>query len=55
MLTGGLAHSDMLMGWIRARVERIAPVMVVPGEDEMEAMTLGALRVLRGEEDAKEY
>lgn len=55
VLTGGLAHSDMLMGWIRARVEWIAPVLAFPGEDEMEAMTLGALRVLRGEEDAKEY
>lgn len=55
VLTGGLAHSDMLMGWIRARVEWIAPVMVFPGEDEMEAMTQGALRVLRGEEEAKEY
>ncbi len=55
VLTGGLAHSEMLVGWIRARVEWIAPVLVFPGEDEMEAMTLGALRVLRGEEEAKEY
>lgn len=55
VLTGGLAHSRMLTGWIRDRVEWIAPVLVFPGEDEMEALTLGALRVLRGEEQAKEY
>jgi len=29
--------------------------MVYPGEDEMEALALGALRVLKGEEKAKEY
>jgi butyrate kinase len=55
VLTGGLAHSRMLTGWIRDRVQWIAPVLIFPGEDEMEALTLGALRVLRGEEQAKEY
>jgi len=28
---------------------------VAPGEEEMEALTMGALRVLRGEEQAREY
>jgi butyrate kinase len=55
VLTGGLAHSSMLVGWIRERVEWIAPLLVYPGQDEMLAMTQGALRVLRGEEQAKEY
>jgi butyrate kinase len=55
VLTGGLAHSSMLMGWIRERVEWIAPLLVYPGQDEMLAMAQGALRVLRGEEEAKEY
>jgi len=55
VLTGGLAHSAMLVGWIRARVEWIAPLLVYPGEDEMLAMAQGALRVLRGEEEVKEY
>lgn len=55
VLTGGLAHSEMLTKWIAERVEWIAPVLVFPGEDEMEALTYGALRVLRGEERAKEY
>jgi butyrate kinase len=55
VLTGGLAHSLMLVGWIRQRVEWMAPLLVYPGEDEMLAMAQGALRVLRGEEPAKEY
>jgi butyrate kinase len=45
----------MLLEWIKERVEWIAPVLVVPGEREMLAMAQGALRVLRGEEEAKEY
>lgn len=55
VITGGLAHSTMLLGWIKERVEWIAPVLVIPGEREMLAMAQGALRVLRGEEEAKEY
>lgn len=54
-LTGGLAHSDMLVGWIRERVAWIAPVLVFAGEHEMLSMAQGALRVLRGEEGAREY
>lgn len=55
VLTGGLARSDMLVDWIVERVEWIAPVMVYPGQDEMLAMVQGALRVLRGEEEARDY
>ncbi|MGB9858468.1 MAG: butyrate kinase [Moorellaceae bacterium] len=54
-LTGGLAHSRLLTGWITERVTFIAPVEVYPGGFEMEALALGCLRVLRGEEQAKEY
>ncbi|MFZ5817417.1 MAG: butyrate kinase [Bacillota bacterium] len=55
VLTGGLAHSQLLTGWIREDVEWIAPVLVYPGEDEMQALAEGALRVLRGEEEARLY
>ncbi|MBZ4653712.1 MAG: Butyrate kinase [Peptococcaceae bacterium] len=54
-LTGGLAYSQMLTNWIKERVEFIAPVMIFPGEGEMEALAEGALRVLRGIEGYKEY
>jgi butyrate kinase len=55
ILTGGLARSEMLMGWIVKRVDWIAPVLIYPGEDEMLAMAQGALRVLRGEEKTRDY
>jgi butyrate kinase len=55
ILTGGLAHSEMLLTWIIERVAWIGPVLVYPGEDEMLALAQGALRVLRGEEQAKAY
>jgi butyrate kinase len=55
VLTGGLARSGMLVDWIVERVGWIAPVMIYPGEDEMLAMAQGALRVLRGEEEARDY
>ncbi|MDR1158415.1 MAG: butyrate kinase [Oscillospiraceae bacterium] len=55
LLTGGLAHSKRLTGWITARVGFLAPVEVMAGENEMEALALGALRVLRGEETAHTF
>lgn len=55
VLTGGVAHSKMITGWIKERVEFIAPVEVIPGENELESLSLGALRVLRGEEQVYEY
>ncbi|MCS7229160.1 MAG: butyrate kinase [Candidatus Kryptonium sp.] len=55
VLTGGLANSKMLVDWITERVSFIAPVLVFPSEDEMRALALGALRVLKGEEKVREY
>jgi butyrate kinase len=55
ILTGGLAHSRRLVSDIRRRVGRIAKVIAYPGEDELAALAEGALRVLRGEEQARKY
>jgi butyrate kinase len=55
VITGGVAHSTVLLGWIQDRVAWIAPVLVYPGEDEMLALAQGTLRVLRGEENAQIY
>lgn len=55
VLTGGMAYSAMLVGWIQQSVQYIAPVLLYPGEDEMRALALGALRVLRKQEEAKNY
>lgn len=55
LLTGGLVHNEDVARMIKSHVDFIAPVVIYPGEDEMEALAAGALRVLRGEERAKEY
>ncbi|PAB59757.1 butyrate kinase [Anaeromicrobium sediminis] len=55
IITGGIAHSKLISEWIKSRVEFIAPVEIVPGENELEALALGGLRVLNGEETAYEY
>lgn len=55
ILTGGLAYSDRFTGAIKEKVDKLAPVYVYPGEDEMLALMQGALRVLRGQEAAIQY
>jgi butyrate kinase len=55
VVTGGVAYSRMLLNWIEDRVAWIAKILVYPGEDEMLALVLGALRVLRGEEESRVY
>lgn len=55
VLTGGLACSRLVVEEITPRVSFIAPVTVIPGEEEMEALALGALAALRGEEKIKNY
>ncbi len=55
VVTGGIAHDDVFVGWIKDRVKFIAPVKCYPGEDELAALALGGLRVLRGEEKYKVY
>ncbi len=53
ILTGGMAHSEMVTGAIREWVEFLAPVFVFPGEDEMTALAEGGLRVFLKEEEVK--
>jgi butyrate kinase len=53
LLTGGMAHSERLVGELRRSIEWIAPVHVYPGEDELRALAEGVFRVLDGEEEPK--
>lgn len=55
VLTGGVAYSQRITDWITELVEFIAPVTVIPGEKEMEALAAGGLRVLNGEEEVHPY
>lgn len=55
ILTGGIARSTMLTDMIADYCGHIAKIEVMAGESEMEALADGALRMLKGEEAAKEY
>lgn len=55
ILTGGIAYSDVVVEALKSRIGWISNVTVYPGEDELLALAEGALRVLNGEEEAKEY
>ena len=55
VLTGGIANNTTITNQIIERVGYIAPVKIYPGEQEMEALALGALRVLQGLESPKLY
>ncbi|URZ03531.1 butyrate kinase [Clostridium felsineum] len=55
ILTGGIAYNPYVCDAIEDRVKFIAPVVRYGGEDELLALAEGGLRVLRGEEKAKEY
>ncbi|MCG3118271.1 MAG: Butyrate kinase 2 [bacterium] len=55
LLTGGMVHAYEMVEALKKRINWIAPVFTYPGEDEMRALAEGGLRVLRGEETAREY
>ena len=55
LLTGGLAHNRVLTSYIIRKTGFLAPVLVYPGEDELEALAMNALRVARGETCPREY
>lgn len=55
LLTGGIAYSKRIVDDITRRVAFIAPVVVMPGEEELESLAAGAYRVLIEEEVARFY
>lgn len=55
VITGGLAHSKEIVKAVQERVSFIAPLFVLPGEDELRALEEGVIRVLDGLEETKIY
>ncbi len=55
ILTGGLAYGKKFVSQITEKIKWIADVIVHPGENELQALAEGGLRVLREEEVAKTY
>ncbi|MGE5343037.1 MAG: butyrate kinase [Candidatus Omnitrophota bacterium] len=55
LITGGIANQSFFVELIRERVSFLAPIVVYPGEDEMEALAEGVCRVLDNEEEVHTY
>ena len=55
ILTGGIAYNPFTAQTLTDYLGWIAPVTTYPGEDELLALCQGALRVMTGEEEAKNY
>ena len=53
--TAGMAYEDFFCDDITAYVGKIAPIIRLPGEEEMRSLAEGALRVLRGQQEAGVY
>ena len=55
IVTGGIAYSNMFTSKLMQKIGFISHVEIMPGENEMESLAFGALRVLKGEEKAREF
>jgi butyrate kinase len=55
LLTGGIAYGRPFIDLLSQRIMHIARIFVYPGEDEMKALAMNGLRVLKGEADILKY
>ncbi|RPI00750.1 MAG: butyrate kinase [Calditrichaeota bacterium] len=55
ILTGGITYDKLIVKLISNYIAFLGPIIVIPGEEEMQALVAGALRVLNGMEQAKNY
>ncbi len=55
LITGGVAYDKGFVNWIQERTYKMAPIHVYPGEDEMRALAINGLMVIRGELAVKQY
>lgn len=55
ILTGGLAHNNTVVDYVKIMVAHIARVAIYPGEDEMKSLAMNVLGVMRGEVECKVY
>ena len=55
ILTGGLSFDQDFTELISEQIKFIAPIIIYPGENEMDALALNCLNALNGETEIKEY
>ena len=55
LITGGIAHDKYFVNQITSYIHRLAPVHIYPGEDEMLALAMNGIRVLKSETKGRVY
>lgn len=55
IITGSIAHSKRVTDFVTDYVKKLAPVVLYPGENELESLSMGGLRIYRGEETARKF
>ncbi len=55
VLTGGLARDKRVVEEISGRVSFLAPVLLFPGENELESLAVSVIEALSGKQDIREY
>lgn len=55
VVTGGIANNSWMINKLRKSLEYLGEIIIFPGEEELEALARGVLRVLDSVEEAKEY
>jgi len=55
IITGGIAYSKKFTSELEERVKFLSHVEIMPGENELESLAYGVLRVLRKEESYWEF
>lgn len=55
LITGGIANSKFIVEKVSNYCRYIAPIRVYAGENELMALAMNAMRVLRGQTQAQEY
>ncbi len=55
IITGGIAHSQYCVKELRPQIEYLAPIIMMPGEDELGSLAFNALGALKGELPLQEY
>ena len=55
IFTGGLSNDKEFIKDIKNYIKKLAKIVVMPGEFELEALSAGAIRVLKGEEKHQVY
>ena len=55
VLSGGVARSELVVGFIKQRIGHLAPILIYTENMEMAAMAAGACKVLSGQIEPKRY